>query len=737
MKVLMYPSANPNDEGLGGINRVALALEEGLARRGIELVNTVPAADVVGCHVQFPKEWPAQWPDKGYILHCHGLYWAEYEWPHGEQLANDAILWSAKIADAITVPSEWVGNVIRRHLGRVPVVIPHGVYLDEWTPPAQHGDYVWWDKGRTDAICDPGPMNAAAALLPDLRFVSTFGTVAPNVTITGKLTYEKAAATTRAAGVYLATSRETFGIATLQAAAAGVPVVGYRWGGQEEFIPAALLAEPGDVEGLAQRIRAAFELRDKLSPKMREIAARFTWDNALDRYADLYYDVADRRAARRFNPRTSIVVTAYKLAEYLPACLDSVLAQTDPDWECVIVDDASPDASGDIAEQYGARDERFKVVHNATNQYLAEARNIGIAQARGRYLLPLDADDMLAPSAVAELAKHLDADRTTAVAYGNVLFINEAGQLEQYSDQQGRPYPPGHSGWPIAEFRVDWQVNRRNLLPYCSMFRREAWENTGGYRRRLRTAEDADFWARLGSFGYRPRYVTKNDTLIYRNRAGSMSRSEAEVDWGRWFPWRLESTPSPAGAFDSGASLQSLDPPAISVIIPVGPGHEFLVRDAIDSVLAQTLTWWECVVVNDTGKPLALMPAWVKVIDTLGGIGAAAARNAGIAASRAAHYLPLDADDLLEPTALERLWKAHRERPGVIIYSDFFEDPEVHGKYAIYRTPDFDERRLIGGGAISPVTMLIPKAAWEAVGGYDPEMPWEDWVFHISICKAG
>jgi glycosyltransferase involved in cell wall biosynthesis len=115
------------------------------------------------------------------------------------------------------------------------------------------------------------------------------------------------------------------------------------------------------------------------------------------------------------------------------------------------------------------------VIHNATNQYLAEARNIAIREARGRYILPLDADDKIAPTTVQTLADALDIDRLLDVAYGNVLFTKENGQLEDYGIQ-GRSL--GHSGWPVP-WEPSSQLSGYNLLPYCSMFRQHAWHNVG------------------------------------------------------------------------------------------------------------------------------------------------------------------------------------------------------------------------------------------------------------------
>ncbi len=92
----------------------------------------------------------------------------------------------------------------------------------------------------------------------------------------------------------------------------------------------------------------------------------------------------------------SVIVPMYKVEAYLPACLDSLLAQTHRETEFILVDDGSPDASGTIAEAYAARDSRVRVLHQA-NGGLSSARNAGIDAARGEYLAFIDSDDWVDP----------------------------------------------------------------------------------------------------------------------------------------------------------------------------------------------------------------------------------------------------------------------------------------------------------------------------------------------------
>ena len=99
-------------------------------------------------------------------------------------------------------------------------------------------------------------------------------------------------------------------------------------------------------------------------------------------------------------PVISIIVPVYKAEEYLPACLASIRAQTFPGWECILVDDGSPDSCGELCDAAAAADSRFSVIHKQ-NAGVSAARNSGMEAARGRYLLFCDADDELAPCALA------------------------------------------------------------------------------------------------------------------------------------------------------------------------------------------------------------------------------------------------------------------------------------------------------------------------------------------------
>jgi len=91
-------------------------------------------------------------------------------------------------------------------------------------------------------------------------------------------------------------------------------------------------------------------------------------------------------------PIVSIIVPVYKVEKYLPRCIDSILMQTFTDFECILVDDGSPDNCSVICDEYAKKDKRFKVIHKE-NGGLSDARNAGIKAAIGEYVYFLDSDD--------------------------------------------------------------------------------------------------------------------------------------------------------------------------------------------------------------------------------------------------------------------------------------------------------------------------------------------------------
>lgn len=115
-------------------------------------------------------------------------------------------------------------------------------------------------------------------------------------------------------------------------------------------------------------------------------------------------------------PKISIIVPVYKVEQYLRRCLDSIVAQTFTDWECILIDDGSPDNCGPICDEYAANDKRFKVIHQE-NKGVSAARNAGLDAAKGEWIGFVDSDDWVEPVYIAELV-----DKSQKSNYSLIYF---------------------------------------------------------------------------------------------------------------------------------------------------------------------------------------------------------------------------------------------------------------------------------------------------------------------------
>ena len=111
-------------------------------------------------------------------------------------------------------------------------------------------------------------------------------------------------------------------------------------------------------------------------------------------------------------PKISIIIPVYKADSYLHRCVDSILTQTFTDFELLLIDDGSPDKSGEICDEYAKKDSRVRVFHKE-NGGVSSARQCGIDNAQGEYTIHADPDDWVEPNMLEELyrkAKRDDAD---------------------------------------------------------------------------------------------------------------------------------------------------------------------------------------------------------------------------------------------------------------------------------------------------------------------------------------
>lgn len=759
IKVFIAPQFTNPDNGDGGIRRVVEAQLKYLPDFDIEVVTDIGKADLtVGHGTIKPRR-------KGvpFISICHGMHWADYKWGLWAHDVNGMVRDALLQADAITVPSIWVHRAITRSLLRNPTIIYHGIDPKEWEHNKRTQGYTLWNKARKDQVSNPKDMQLVAKLLPEIEFRSTVGEDTPNVKIFGVKPADLMKPIIQRASVYLATARETFGIGTLEALASGVPVAGWNYGGQSEIIKhgeTGYLAPVGDYDRLAECIRSCYADRDRLSANaVTDIHSRWLWPDKIQQYAELFKRVALGESQQK--PVVSVIVTCHNLGRYLPQALDSVIQQTLTDWECIIVDDQSTDLTAEIATDYAAKDKRFIYHKTQKNLGLCGALNYGFDKSSGKYIVNLDADNMLTPDALRIQVEALDNDASIHIVCGDLDVVDENGNERR------------EKIWHVKS-GFDWrgQLAHINQIHSSSMMRREVRQQTGGYRERYWRAEDAHFWTLATSYGFRAKIVTDYPTMIYRFRGDSKSAHEYNLypdkdgDWTADFPYRLASNAQdgyrmlketqgipnaqavPFAAqgvptINSGLcwNVYHHEAPFVSIIIPVGKGHEGLVIDALDSLQSQDFINWEAIVVNDTGGIILNIAGhpYARIITNNGERSPAIARNLGIKAAKGKLIYFLDADDMLVPGAtLRKLIAAYVENDQSYIYSDYIKRQADPTQATLVQ---MDEYRSVTGkplAAVHSVNILIAKQDLESVGLFDETLGgWEDWDLFCKLSIAG
>lgn len=129
--------------------------------------------------------------------------------------------------------------------------------------------------------------------------------------------------------------------------------------------------------------------------------------------------------------KVSVIIPVYNVENYVPRCLDSVLNQTGGDIEIIVIDDGSTDTSGRIADAYRCEHPQIRVIHQ-TNQGISAARNQGLAEANGKYVLFVDSDDYIAENMISAMLKQ--AERTGAdMVISKAVHDEDGRQREMFA----------------------------------------------------------------------------------------------------------------------------------------------------------------------------------------------------------------------------------------------------------------------------------------------------------------
>ncbi len=238
------------------------------------------------------------------------------------------------------------------------------------------------------------------------------------------------------------------------------------------------------------------------------------------------------------NLMISIIAPVYQVEAYLPACVESILAQSYENWELILVDDGSKDNSGSLCDAYAAKDRRIRV-HHQPNGGVSAARNAGLELARGAYIAFVDSDDLIKPDYLEILHRNLikneaDIACCCAVAPGGEILVNEILPL----------VINGRTIRDRAEICADIAANRE-IYWSCIWGKLIRAELARKYRfRPMRYGEDGLYMYQIFSHDpvvhldtYEGYYYVNRSTSamnVGRRRNLTQLRNELELDFYRW-----------------------------------------------------------------------------------------------------------------------------------------------------------------------------------------------------------
>lgn len=210
-------------------------------------------------------------------------------------------------------------------------------------------------------------------------------------------------------------------------------------------------------------------------------------------------------------PAVSVIIPVYNGKCYIAKTIESVMAQTEPAWELIAINDGSTDNSLEVLEQYaGKMPDRIRVI-TVSNGGVSTARNTGVAAARGTYIAFLDQDDLFAPDKIQRQKEMFERDPALGISFTNETVIDGNGQVLQDNVLK---LGPEHRGNVFETLVFD------NFIPISSvMIKRDLFEKIGGFSPKYTLAEDLDFLLRAAQ-NTRVDYIDE-PLLQYRVHGGS------------------------------------------------------------------------------------------------------------------------------------------------------------------------------------------------------------------------
>ncbi|MBN2109292.1 MAG: glycosyltransferase family 2 protein [Deltaproteobacteria bacterium] len=223
------------------------------------------------------------------------------------------------------------------------------------------------------------------------------------------------------------------------------------------------------------------------------------------------------------SPTVSVIIPLYNQQRYIGDALQSVVQQTFPDWECIIINDGSTDGSRDAALACMQRDSRIRLI-DQPNRGLSAARNRGLAEARGRYIQFLDADDCIDKEKLRLQIQALAPAAMPALSYTDYYSTTD----DLHSPHSFYLSPRFLTGSPLSELIVRWET-QLSIPIHCFLFDSVFFT---GHRIRfdehLPNHEDWDCWMNI--FSLKPAICYIDQKLaVYRIHSSSMARNRRQM----------------------------------------------------------------------------------------------------------------------------------------------------------------------------------------------------------------
>lgn len=204
-----------------------------------------------------------------------------------------------------------------------------------------------------------------------------------------------------------------------------------------------------------------------------------------------------QRSSTRYNPLFAVIVPLYNAATYLDETLRSIQLQTFQDFEVVMVDDGSTDATAELAQNYVRQDQRFHLIRTS-NRGISMSRNTAVAHSSAPWIAVCDGDDVWLPTKLSLQAEFIhtwerDGEKKLAALGTSGFFINAASQRFSEIDPPQEP-------WPVSDTQIDNSPELK-IINSSVVFRRDLFLDAGRYGQDYRATEDLDLWLRLRDYG--------------------------------------------------------------------------------------------------------------------------------------------------------------------------------------------------------------------------------------------